>query len=105
MSTLNEECCQGKCDPAGSIILVDDVTELGVAAPDSDTTASLTASGHLLGRTARRESTKTVGLCMIVKDESGVILRCLESVRSIADYVLVEDTGSTDGIPLSRRSS
>ena len=40
---------------------------------------------------------KTIGLCMIVKNESKVILRCLESVRPIVDYVLVEDTGSTDG--------
>ncbi len=40
---------------------------------------------------------KTVGLCMIVKNESKLILRCLESVRPIVDYVLVEDTGSTDG--------
>src|SRR5215469_2054011 len=40
---------------------------------------------------------KTVGLCMIVKDESKVALRCLESVRPIVNYVLIEDTGSTDG--------
>jgi glycosyltransferase involved in cell wall biosynthesis/predicted O-methyltransferase YrrM len=40
---------------------------------------------------------KTIGLCMIVKDESMVILRCLESARPIIDYVLIEDTGSTDG--------
>ena len=40
---------------------------------------------------------KTIGLCMIVKNESKVILRCLESVRPLVDYVLVEDTGSTDG--------
>jgi glycosyltransferase involved in cell wall biosynthesis/predicted O-methyltransferase YrrM len=40
---------------------------------------------------------KSVGLCMIVKNESKVILRCLESVRPIVDYVLIEDTGSTDG--------
>lgn len=40
---------------------------------------------------------KTIGLCMIVKNESDVILRCLESVRPIVDYVLVEDTGSSDG--------
>jgi glycosyltransferase involved in cell wall biosynthesis len=39
----------------------------------------------------------TLGLSMIVKNESKVILRCLESVRPIVDYVLVEDTGSTDG--------
>jgi ADP-heptose:LPS heptosyltransferase/glycosyltransferase involved in cell wall biosynthesis len=40
---------------------------------------------------------KTIGLCMIVKDEAHVILRCLESVRPLVDYVLVVDTGSTDG--------
>ena len=40
---------------------------------------------------------KKIGLCMIVKNESKIILRCLESVRSIVDYVLIEDTGSTDG--------
>jgi glycosyltransferase involved in cell wall biosynthesis len=40
---------------------------------------------------------RTIGLCMIVKNESKVILRCLESVRPIVDYVLIEDTGSTDG--------
>ena len=40
---------------------------------------------------------KTVGLCMIVKNESGVIAGCLDSVRPFVDYVLVEDTGSTDG--------
>ena len=40
---------------------------------------------------------KTIGLCMIVKNESQVILRCLESVRPLVDYVLIEDTGSTDG--------
>jgi glycosyltransferase involved in cell wall biosynthesis len=34
---------------------------------------------------------------MIVRNESRVILRCLESVRGLVDYVLVEDTGSTDG--------
>jgi glycosyltransferase involved in cell wall biosynthesis len=40
---------------------------------------------------------KIIGLCMIVKNEAGVILRCLDSVRPLVDYVLVEDTGSTDG--------
>jgi glycosyltransferase involved in cell wall biosynthesis len=34
---------------------------------------------------------------MIVKNESQVILRCLESARSLVDYVLIEDTGSADG--------
>jgi glycosyltransferase involved in cell wall biosynthesis len=40
---------------------------------------------------------KKIGLCMIVKNEARVILRCLESVRPLADYFVIEDTGSTDG--------
>lgn len=40
---------------------------------------------------------KTIGLCMIVRNEAAVIQRCLESVRPLVDYVLIEDTGSTDG--------
>jgi glycosyltransferase involved in cell wall biosynthesis len=34
---------------------------------------------------------------MIVKDESAVIRRCLESVRSVIDYWVIVDTGSSDG--------
>lgn len=34
---------------------------------------------------------------MIVKDEAHVIRRCLESVRSLIDYWVIVDTGSTDG--------
>ena len=41
--------------------------------------------------------TKTIGLCMIVKNESQVILRCLRAVRPLIDYALIVDTGSTDG--------
>jgi glycosyltransferase involved in cell wall biosynthesis len=40
---------------------------------------------------------KTIGLCMIVKNEARIILRCLSSVRPLVDYVLIEDTGSNDG--------
>jgi tetratricopeptide (TPR) repeat protein len=39
----------------------------------------------------------TIGLCMIVKNEAHVIVRCLDSVRRLVDHVLIEDTGSTDG--------
>lgn len=39
---------------------------------------------------------KTIGLCLIVKDESHVIRRCLDSVKRLIDYVLIVDTGSTD---------
>jgi LPS sulfotransferase NodH len=40
---------------------------------------------------------KKIGLCMIVKNEAHVITRCLDSVRPMIDYVLIEDTGSSDG--------
>jgi len=41
----------------------------------------------------------TVALCMIVKDESAVIERCLRSVRPLVDTWVICDTGSTDGTP------
>lgn len=37
-----------------------------------------------------------IGLCMIVKNESKVIARCLDSVKKLIDYVCIVDTGSTD---------
>ncbi len=40
---------------------------------------------------------KTVCLNMIVKNESKVITRCLESVLPMIDYWVISDTGSTDG--------
>lgn len=40
---------------------------------------------------------KTICLCMIVKDESSIIRRCFDSVKSIIDYWVISDTGSTDG--------
>ncbi len=39
----------------------------------------------------------TVCLNMIVKNETPVIRRCLESVKPLIDYWLIVDTGSTDG--------
>lgn len=38
-----------------------------------------------------------LGLCMIVRNESKVIERCLKSVRPLLSYWTVVDTGSTDG--------
>jgi glycosyltransferase involved in cell wall biosynthesis len=40
---------------------------------------------------------KKICLNMIVKDESQVIQRCLESVKKLIDYWVIVDTGSTDG--------
>ncbi|MEU3773081.1 glycosyltransferase [Streptomyces sp. NPDC032472] len=39
----------------------------------------------------------TICLCMIVKNESAVIERCLASVRDLIDTWVISDTGSTDG--------
>jgi len=39
----------------------------------------------------------TIGLSMIVKDESHVILRVLNSIYKYIDYWAIVDTGSTDG--------
>lgn len=40
---------------------------------------------------------KTICLNMIVKDESKVITRCLETIKPLIDYWVIVDTGSTDG--------
>jgi len=42
---------------------------------------------------------KKICLCMIVKNESKIIERCLDSAKSIIDFVSICDTGSTDGTP------
>lgn len=38
----------------------------------------------------------TISLCMIVKDEEAVLGRCLASVKSIVDEIVIVDTGSVD---------
>lgn len=45
----------------------------------------------------KSESKKTVCLNMIVKNETKVIKRCLDSVRPMIDYWIIVDTGSDDG--------
>jgi tetratricopeptide (TPR) repeat protein/predicted GH43/DUF377 family glycosyl hydrolase len=42
---------------------------------------------------------QTIGLCMIVRNESGVIERCLRSVRTLIDTWTICDTGSDDATP------
>lgn len=39
---------------------------------------------------------KTLSVCMITKNEEKNISRCLESIKDIADEIIVVDTGSTD---------
>lgn len=46
--------------------------------------------------TGRGDNRKTLSLCMIVKNEEMNIGRCLNSVKSVADEIIVVDTGSSD---------
>ena len=39
---------------------------------------------------------QTLSLCMIVKNEEANLGRCLESVKGVADEIIIVDTGSTD---------
>jgi len=45
----------------------------------------------------KTEKKQKICLNMIVKDESRVIKRCLDSVKEVIDYWVIVDTGSTDG--------
>lgn len=38
----------------------------------------------------------SISVCMIVKNEEAVLARCLDSLREIADEIVIVDTGSTD---------
>ena len=37
-----------------------------------------------------------VSLCMIVRNESKVLERCLSSIYDLVDEIIIVDTGSTD---------
>lgn len=39
---------------------------------------------------------KLLSLCMIVKNEEKLLSRCLESVKTLVDEIIIVDTGSTD---------
>lgn len=51
----------------------------------------------LQGDAADKQPHRTICLNMIVKDESAIITRCLESMLPIIDYWVIVDTGSSDG--------
>jgi glycosyltransferase involved in cell wall biosynthesis len=53
----------------------------------------LPASGEGAGKHGGRQS---LSVCMIVREAQGTLYRCLESVKPIADEIVVCDTGSTD---------
>lgn len=38
----------------------------------------------------------TISLCMIVKNEEAILARCLDSIKDLAEEIIIVDTGSTD---------
>lgn len=69
---------------------------------DGSTFREQTIGSSLDFRTKRQDKTgrpaqHTICLNMIVKDESQVIRRCLESAKPLIDYWVIVDTGSKDG--------
>jgi GT2 family glycosyltransferase/Tfp pilus assembly protein PilF len=50
-----------------------------------------------LERSAGTDSGVVLSLCMIVKNETTNLVRCLRSVMPVVDEVIIVDTGSTDG--------
>jgi glycosyltransferase involved in cell wall biosynthesis len=50
-----------------------------------------------MARTKSAKKKPSICLVMIVKDESKVIKRCIDSVKDHIDYWVICDTGSTDG--------
>jgi glycosyltransferase involved in cell wall biosynthesis len=60
-------------------------------------TTPITPAAVVSAPTNNPSKTKTITLCMIVKDEARVIERCLASVLPLIDNWVIVDTGSTDG--------
>ncbi len=44
----------------------------------------------------RGKNMATISICMIVKNEEAVLARCLESLKGLAEEIVIVDTGSTD---------
>lgn len=68
--------------------------EAGAAVEAGLRQAPQSASLRKLAETDRARV--TVSVCMIVKNEETLLPRCLRSIRSLADEIIVVDTGSTD---------
>ena len=60
--------------------------------------AELAPDNRILADNLKRvkQTTHALSVCIIARNEEGVLGRCLDSVRGIADEIVVVDTGSTD---------
>lgn len=52
-----------------------------------------------MSHSSQNSSQSLLSLCMIVKNESQNLPRCLASVKPYVDEMIVVDTGSTDNTP------
>jgi glycosyltransferase involved in cell wall biosynthesis len=78
--------------------LISETIEEACNAPGAKRAASSVAMpGGMPMKTPSAARRKTIGLCMIVKNETKMIRRCLQSTLPLVDYIFVVDTGSTDG--------
>jgi len=67
--------------------------------PDDEMLATAKEIRDIVGpldRTADRGTRGTISMCMIARDEEKHIARCLNSIKSVVDEMIVVDTGSTD---------
>lgn len=64
---------------------------------DGTLNAALTIREKIGPREIKKGDKKnSLSVCMIVKNEEKHLLRCLKSVRDVADEIIIVDTGSTD---------
>jgi len=85
---------------AGAQMLADEVAQLAAWHDDRPLCVDRAASAALSASPYARKAPPrpgSIGLCMIAKNEASIIRESLDSVRGIVDFVLVQDTGSTDG--------
>ncbi len=66
------------------------------AEASADESSGRTEGGPEAGEGTAAPARQTVSVCMIVKNAQGTLYRCLDSVKSIADEIIICDTGSTD---------
>jgi glycosyltransferase involved in cell wall biosynthesis len=60
-------------------------------------TSKIRKSKQLINRINKVENGNAISLCMIVKNEERYLDNCLNSIKDLADEIIIVDTGSIDG--------